>query len=325
MVFRFLCVCPCALVISLAITNVMYYKSDAASAPVHRWTLDLVVKNKRRRRRPKKTKMFESMSRWIALVLLIDLLSWRRASAWLQTTTLQQQPQLQQLLPTIFRRVTVGGSQLLKMARPPPPPQTTGFHNCRKAHPGSHLHKAHRDSWGCCRPLSHKVENANGHNPTKSLSSSSSSSSLSSSSITSSESLADVDDGHDDFRGNDEDDDRVVTEETQYQQEGDGALVNQTFTELYENILPNWLLQRCTELGWERPTRIQQQALNAILLGGYSSNSDDNNNDLDDDDEQQQKNDVIIQAETGEKRKQENPKRDVYRERAREKYKVCLL
>ncbi|KAL7568988.1 hypothetical protein ACA910_021279 [Epithemia clementina (nom. ined.)] len=60
---------------------------------------------------------------------------------------------------------------------------------------------------------------------------------------------------------------------------GDGMLVNQTFTELYGNVLPPWLLQRCAELGWEYPTRIQHEALTAIL-----SNDEK---------------DVILQAETG--------------------------
>ena len=59
---------------------------------------------------------------------------------------------------------------------------------------------------------------------------------------------------------------------------GDGILVNQTFAQLYDSVLPPWLLQRCLDLGWIHPTRIQQQALNEIVC---------------------EKNDVIIQAETG--------------------------
>ena len=60
---------------------------------------------------------------------------------------------------------------------------------------------------------------------------------------------------------------------------GDGILVNRTFTQIFEDSLPSWLLQRCMDFGWEFPTRIQEKALSAILLDGS---------------------DVIVQAETGE-------------------------
>jgi superfamily II DNA/RNA helicase len=58
----------------------------------------------------------------------------------------------------------------------------------------------------------------------------------------------------------------------------DGQLVEETFAELYSKQLPGWLLRKCTECGWEKPSRIQLRALDAILLD---------------------KKDVIIQAETG--------------------------
>ena len=60
----------------------------------------------------------------------------------------------------------------------------------------------------------------------------------------------------------------------------DGTLLTaETFQERYSSVLPTWLLDRCAnEMGWKYPTRIQQQALDAILF---------------------HKNDCIIQAETG--------------------------
>ena len=60
--------------------------------------------------------------------------------------------------------------------------------------------------------------------------------------------------------------------------QSDSNLVQQTFRERYGDVLPEWLLQKCDECGWERPTKIQEKALDAILL---------------------EKKDAVIQAETG--------------------------
>jgi superfamily II DNA/RNA helicase len=62
--------------------------------------------------------------------------------------------------------------------------------------------------------------------------------------------------------------------------ESDGALDRtDTLLQRYQNQLPSWLLQRCQDLGYIHPTRIQTAALDVIL--------DEN------------KPDVVIQAETG--------------------------
>ena len=58
----------------------------------------------------------------------------------------------------------------------------------------------------------------------------------------------------------------------------DAMLVEETFSELYSEYLPNWLLARAKECGWDHPTLIQTKALDAIL---------------------KDKKDVIVQAETG--------------------------
>jgi len=58
----------------------------------------------------------------------------------------------------------------------------------------------------------------------------------------------------------------------------DAMLFDESFSDLYGTTLPEWLLERCRLCGWERPTRIQARALDAILLD---------------------KKDAIIQAETG--------------------------
>ena len=60
--------------------------------------------------------------------------------------------------------------------------------------------------------------------------------------------------------------------------QGDGNLVDETFRERYSEYLPEWLLEKCVECGWERPTKIQEKAMDAILV---------------------EKRDAIIQAETG--------------------------
>jgi superfamily II DNA/RNA helicase len=60
--------------------------------------------------------------------------------------------------------------------------------------------------------------------------------------------------------------------------QGDGNLVEESFRDLYNEVLPTWLLDKCVACGWERPTRIQKEALDTILFD---------------------KRDAIIQAETG--------------------------
>ena len=60
--------------------------------------------------------------------------------------------------------------------------------------------------------------------------------------------------------------------------DGDNVLESKTFSELYDSYLPDWLIQKCSDCGWVRPTRIQREALDAILLQGQ---------------------DAIVQAETG--------------------------
>jgi superfamily II DNA/RNA helicase len=60
---------------------------------------------------------------------------------------------------------------------------------------------------------------------------------------------------------------------------GDGSLVSYTFQERYADRLPQWLLDKCYECGWSRPTRIQAKVLDAVLSNGLS--------------------DVIVQSETG--------------------------
>ncbi|GAX28710.1 hypothetical protein FisN_33Hh012 [Fistulifera solaris] len=62
--------------------------------------------------------------------------------------------------------------------------------------------------------------------------------------------------------------------------ESDGALdETHTLLQRYQNKLPSWLLQRCQDLGYIHPTRIQTAALDVVL--------------------QENKPDVVIQAETG--------------------------
>lgn len=60
--------------------------------------------------------------------------------------------------------------------------------------------------------------------------------------------------------------------------DNDARLVDETFAELYSDVLPQWLLDRLIECGWHQPTRIQQAALDAILLD---------------------KQDAVVQAQTG--------------------------
>lgn len=59
----------------------------------------------------------------------------------------------------------------------------------------------------------------------------------------------------------------------------DGMLMDQSFQERYGAVLPEWLLDKCQELGWDYPTRIQQQVLDSVLMDGIT--------------------DSIVQAETG--------------------------
>jgi superfamily II DNA/RNA helicase len=58
----------------------------------------------------------------------------------------------------------------------------------------------------------------------------------------------------------------------------DSNLSEVTFRERYNDVLPDWLLQKCEDCGWERPTLIQEKALDVIL---------------------RDRRDAIVQAETG--------------------------
>lgn len=60
--------------------------------------------------------------------------------------------------------------------------------------------------------------------------------------------------------------------------DNDARLVDETFAELYGDVLPQWLLDRLSECGWNNPTRIQQAALDVIL---------------------RDKQDAVVQAQTG--------------------------
>jgi len=59
----------------------------------------------------------------------------------------------------------------------------------------------------------------------------------------------------------------------------DATLSDKSFSELYDGYLPEWLLENCKENGFERPTLIQQRALDSFL-------NDDPNS-------------MVIQAQTG--------------------------
>jgi superfamily II DNA/RNA helicase len=58
----------------------------------------------------------------------------------------------------------------------------------------------------------------------------------------------------------------------------DGLLTETSFADRYSSELPAWLLRKCTECGWTHPSRIQEKALDAILL---------------------EKKDAVVQAQTG--------------------------
>ena len=59
----------------------------------------------------------------------------------------------------------------------------------------------------------------------------------------------------------------------------DASLSDETFQNLYKDHLPEWLLEKCTECGWIKPTLIQQRALDTLFI--------------------EQPNSVVIQAQTG--------------------------
>jgi superfamily II DNA/RNA helicase len=78
-----------------------------------------------------------------------------------------------------------------------------------------------------------------------------------------------------------DDDDEGVrnAEELGTTRDGLGMFTSTTFSERYSTTLPQWLIERCAEIGWHHPTRIQEAALDAILIDKHH--------------------DCIIQAETG--------------------------
>jgi len=59
----------------------------------------------------------------------------------------------------------------------------------------------------------------------------------------------------------------------------DGSLATNRFDELYFDVLPAWLLQRCMDCGWTNPTQIQKKVLDTIFID--------------------QKESLVVQAETG--------------------------
>lgn len=67
-------------------------------------------------------------------------------------------------------------------------------------------------------------------------------------------------------------------EQDQIDELSDGVLTDESFADRYGSALPDWLLQKCTECGYTYPTKIQQRALDAILL---------------------EKQDAVVQAQTG--------------------------
>lgn len=73
----------------------------------------------------------------------------------------------------------------------------------------------------------------------------------------------------------------------------DAALSDQSFSELYSDHLPEWLLEKCKACGWEYPTLIQRRALDAIF--GIDSEQDRN----DTVDPPSAPNSIVIQAQTG--------------------------
>jgi superfamily II DNA/RNA helicase len=85
-----------------------------------------------------------------------------------------------------------------------------------------------------------------------------------------------------------------ILHEQRQQQEAqlcDASLSDQTFTELYEDHLPPWLLEKCTACGWEYPTLIQQRALDAFFGMNQNNAEEDETTTL--------PNSVVIQAQTG--------------------------
>ncbi len=71
-----------------------------------------------------------------------------------------------------------------------------------------------------------------------------------------------------------------------YQQSYDALLSDQTFTELYGDHLPEWLLDKCKACGWIYPTLIQQRALDSFFC-------------IDGEGEETPPNSMVIQAQTG--------------------------
>lgn len=71
-----------------------------------------------------------------------------------------------------------------------------------------------------------------------------------------------------------------------FQQSYDAVLGEETFTELYSDHLPSWLLEKCKDCGWEYPTLIQQRALDTFFC-------------IDADKDTPPPNSVVIQAQTG--------------------------
>lgn len=73
----------------------------------------------------------------------------------------------------------------------------------------------------------------------------------------------------------------------------DASLSDETFSELYSDHLPGWLLENCKANGWERPTLIQERALDAFFGIDQKKDEDDDDNDI------SPPNSLVIQAQTG--------------------------
>merc|ERR1712032_562378 len=51
----------------------------------------------------------------------------------------------------------------------------------------------------------------------------------------------------------------------------DATLSDKSFSELYDDYLPEWLLENCMENGFERPTLIQERSLDSFFEGNPNS------------------------------------------------------
>eukprot|EP00934_Nitzschia_sp_Nitz4_P008298 Nitzschia sp. Nitz4//scaffold185_size43419//33921//35729//NITZ4_007307-RA/size43419-processed-gene-0.83-mRNA-1//-1//CDS//3329539727//8288//frame0 len=84
----------------------------------------------------------------------------------------------------------------------------------------------------------------------------------------------------------------------------DAQLCDQSLSELYADCLPSWLLEKCTECGWEYPTLIQKKVFDELFLP-YNKEDDLNitsgsgNNSVEDTSPSLPVNSMVIEAQTG--------------------------